>query len=87
MMLVQPSSIEESVHRARTESDQYGFRQRFREFTVDQLIAAFNREVGNFAWVSARAVTGLDCSSFTSKVGMAMGIKLKREGDSILPET
>jgi hypothetical protein len=53
--LVEPSSLEESIRRARTLDDQYGFRQRFRESSVEELIATFNSGVGVHAWVSARA--------------------------------
>jgi hypothetical protein len=93
--LIEPISLEESIRRAQTLDDQYGFRQRFRESSVEELIATFNIGVGVCAWVSARAAqlvalrdallaTGLDCSSFISATGMAMDRKVKREGNAIV---
>ena len=46
LILITPSSIEESIERARTSTDAYGFRERFRSASIDELIVAFNREVG-----------------------------------------
>jgi hypothetical protein len=63
---------------------------------VDDLIKAFNSEVGNTGWVRARGVfltalhdsllaTGLDCSSFSSGGGMSLDEKVERQGDTIVP--
>ena len=93
---MQPVSAEESVRRAHTLDDEYGFRQRFRQFTPEELIAAFNRGVGSRAWVSARALylsalrdallaTGFDCSSFISDSAMAMDRVVERKGQAIMP--
>jgi hypothetical protein len=88
--------VEESIRRARTLDDEYGFRQRFRERSVEDLIAAFNSGVGSCAWVSARGAylvalrdallaTGLDCTSFISDSAMAMDQVVERKGNAIVP--
>jgi hypothetical protein len=98
LLLTHPATVAESIRRAQTQDDQYGFRQQFREDTVERLIAAFNHEVGKRAWVSARAVylialrdallaTGLDCSSFISDDGMEMDQVVTRNGDAIVPHS
>jgi len=96
LKLVQPVSVDESIRRAQTLDDEYGFRQRFRQRTADELITAFNSGVGNHAWVSARAAyltalrdallaTGLDCSSFISDEAMAMDRVVQRKDNAIVP--
>lgn len=94
--LVRPLPVEEAIQRMRTENDKYGFRERFRTCSVDELIAAFNGDVGNPGWVTARMVylvalrdallaTGLDCSSFISDDGMSMARQVERRGNAIEP--
>lgn len=96
LLLTRPATIAESIQRAQTLDDEYGFRQKLREKTVEGLVAAFNHEVGSRAWVSARGVylialrdallaTGLDCSSFISDGGMEMDEIVTRNGDAIVP--
>jgi hypothetical protein len=96
LRLVQPVLAEESIRRAKTLDDEYGFRQGFRQRTVEELIVAFNGGVGSRAWVSARAVyltalrdallaTGLDCSSFISDESMTMDRAVERKGTAIVP--
>jgi hypothetical protein len=96
LRLIEPTSVEESIRRARTLDDEYGFRQRFRERSVEDLIAAFNSGVGSTAWVSARGAylealrdallaTGLDCSSFITETAMVMDQVVERKGDAIVP--
>lgn len=69
---------------------------RFADKTVDELIAAFNREVGNPGWVRARAIyltglrrallaTGLDCSSFIRDDGMSLAKKIEQVGSVLQP--
>jgi hypothetical protein len=98
LLLTHLATMAESIRRAQTLDDKYGFRQSLREKTVEELVAAFNREVGIRAWVSARAVylmalrdallaTGLDCSSFISDDGMEMDQVVTRKGDAIVPVT
>lgn len=95
LILVEALSVEESIRQAQTLDDKYGFRQRFRESNVDELIDSFNGDVGKRGWVGARGVfltalrdallaTGLDCSSFISDNGMAMDHAVKREGNAIV---
>jgi hypothetical protein len=95
VILIQPVSVDESIRRAQTLDDEYGFRQRFRESTTAELIDSFNSDVGCQGWVSARAVfltalrdallaTGLDCTSFISNGGMAMDRRVERKGNAIV---
>jgi len=55
--------------------DPYGFREGFRNASVEELVSLFNADVGSRGWVRARGefhfalqeaflATGLDCSSF-----------------------
>jgi hypothetical protein len=85
LLLTQATDTDTSIQRARTLHDNYGFREQFRHSTVEQLVAAFNHEVGKSGWVAARAVylialrdallaTGLDCSSFISDHAMEMDV-------------
>ncbi len=96
LILVNPISVAQAKEDARTADDVYGFRARFRTRSVDELIAAFNSEVGSRAWVHARGVflcalrdallaTDLDCSSFISDKGMNMDQLVERKGDAIVP--
>jgi hypothetical protein len=72
------------------------FHDRFKDGSVDDLIEAFNGDVGNTGWVRARGEflialmdallgTGLDCSSFIDKDGMNMNACIKRKGKKIVP--
>ena len=96
LKLVRPTSVDESTRRAKTLDDRSGFRPRFRESTVEELIAAFNSGVGSRAWVSTRVAyltalrdallaTGLDCSSFISDRDMVMDRLVERKGSTIVP--
>ena len=96
LRLVDPTSVEESIRQARTLDDEYGFRQRFRDRSVEDLIAAYNSGIGCTAWVSARSAylmalrdallaTGLDCSSFISESSMEMDWFVERRGNAIVP--
>jgi hypothetical protein len=98
LRLTRPTSIKKSIQQAKTLDDEYGFRQQFRKDSVDELIAAFNREVGCTGWVAARGVyltalrdallaTGLDCSSFISIGAMAIDRRVTRRGRKIVPVT
>ncbi len=96
LRLVTPISIAQAKNNARTADDEYGYRARFRTKSVDELIAAFNSDVGCRAWVHARGVflcalrdallaTDLDCSSFISDKSMNMDRFIERRGDAIVP--
>ncbi len=96
LILVNPISTAQAKDNARTTDDEYGYRARFRTHSIDELIAAFNPEVGSRAWVHARGVclvalrdallaTDLDCSSFISDKGMNMDRLIARQGDAIVP--
>ncbi len=76
--------------------DEYGYKKQFRSYDVDQLIRAFNGDVGNPGWVRARGfflvalrgallATGLDCSGFIDEEGMSVRCKIKREDARIIP--
>jgi hypothetical protein len=76
--------------------DEYGYKKRFKDYDADQLIEAFNRDVGNPGWVRARGfflvalrkallATGLDCSGFIDEEGMSMQYKIKQDGKRIVP--
>ncbi|MEO6951371.1 MAG: hypothetical protein ABI321_06120 [Polyangia bacterium] len=63
--------------------------------SVDYLVAAFNREVGNPGWVGARAdymhamrlafeASGLDCSSFMTASEMSLRQRIVRDGDRLV---
>ncbi len=56
LRLVTPISIAQAKKHARTADDEYGFRARFRTYSIDELIAAFNSGVGCRGWVYARGV-------------------------------
>jgi hypothetical protein len=95
LRLVRPTSVDARGTRA-AQKDPYGFQERLREKSVDELIAAFNRGVGSTAWVSARAAhlvalrdallaTGLDCSGFISADSMVLDRRVERCGKSIVP--
>ena len=97
-IVLYPVSVRAAKRRARREDDRYGFRQRFRESTVDQLIDSFNRDVGVPGWVAARGfflialqdallATDLDCSSFISRDGMSLASRVERRGKAIVPVT
>jgi hypothetical protein len=75
--------------------DEYGYRARFRDAAVEELIAAFNHDVGNPGWVRARMhflgalreaflATGLDCSSFVDAGSMSLRRRIRHEGDRIV---
>lgn len=75
--------------------DPYGFRRRFRSASLEELIGAFNRDVGNSGWVAARGsfhmalreaflATGLDCSSFISDGGMSLRYRIRLEGSALV---
>ena len=72
------------------------YREYFRDMTVDELIEAFNRDVGNPGWVRARSefltalreallATGLDCSSFINERGTSLAERVVKDGASIVP--
>ena len=78
------------------QSDEYGFRERFRNASVETLIADYNSGIGCRGWVSARGhylvalreallATGLDCSAFIDDDGMAMDVPVKLRGKRIVP--
>ena len=67
------------------------FDERYKDASVEELVRAFNRDVGNRGWVSARGRfhialaeaflrTGLDCSSFieTDEQGGPTSMSLDR---------
>ena len=56
LILVNPISTAQAKEDARTTADEYGCRARLRTTSVDEVIAAFNTEVGSRAWVHARGV-------------------------------
>ena len=73
--------------------DPYGFRARFRNASVEELVQAFNDDVGKPGWVSARGsfhvalreaflATGLDCSSFigAEQRSGSVGGRIRLEG-------
>ena len=91
---ISPEEVEAATQRFRTASDKYGFYERFRTYSVEQLIERFNQDVGVTAWVSARAeflfairdaflATGLDCSSFLAG-GVSTRDLIERRGDAIV---
>ena len=78
-----------------TNQDPYGFREHFRNASIERLVAAFNSGVGSTAWVSARAAylmalrdallaTGLDCSSFIDGKGMSLARRIRLEGGRLV---
>jgi hypothetical protein len=71
------------------------FVARFKGFTDEELIGAFNRDVGNPGWVSARAsyhvalhrefkLRGFDCSAM-AEFGWSLRSKIKLIGNVVLP--
>ena len=77
------------------EDDEYGFRQRFRGQTIEQLIETFNGEVGNPGWVRNKGFflgcllaefqgRKVDCSSFVTDDGMDLSRDIRLEGDKII---
>ena len=78
-------------------NDRYGFGKRFRAMSDDQLVEAFNREVGKPGWVSARAdylammcreflSRRLDSSSFIKGNRMSLAHRIIRVGPLLVPE-
>ena len=80
-----------------TSHDPYGFREHFRNASIEELVAAFNAGVGSRAWVSARAhylmalrdailATGVDCSSVIDvKAGsMSQARRIRLEGNRLV---
>jgi hypothetical protein len=78
-----------------TQTYESDFRRRLQQASADDLIAAFNREVGNEGCTSTRAgyltelrtallATGLDCSAFISDVTMNLSHAIERKGDAIV---
>ncbi len=68
---------------------------RFSGYTVEELIAAFNRDHRNPGWVSSRGdfladlrgallATGLDCSGFMSGQGMSLAWHIERKGNALV---
>ena len=89
------STVQANVN-ARITANEYACRARLRTRSVDEVIAAFNAEVGSRAWVHARGVylcalrdallaTDLDCSSFIFDKGMNMDQLVERQGAAIVP--
>ena len=96
MISLQDPGIKAAKRRARREHDRYGYRQRFRSYTTDELIEACNQQVGSPWWATARGyllaalsdalvATDLDCSSFISASGMSLAERVERRGDAIVP--
>ena len=76
------------------EDDRYGFIVRFRESTDDDLIAAFNSQVGLNAWVTARAhylsalgremlSRDLDFSLIADEGGLKLKKRVRRVGNHL----
>ena len=76
-------------------SDKYGFAEKFSNATMDELIAAFNSDVGNQGWVNARMhflsalkneflSRDVDCTAFISSDTMSMRSRIHLKGDWIV---
>ncbi|MDO5105456.1 hypothetical protein [Capnocytophaga sp.] len=70
------------------------YKRKFSQQTIDELIEAFNREVGNNGWVSIRGaylkalreelvVRDLDCSDFIYENSMSLRHKIYLEGNKL----
>lgn len=79
-----------------TATDMYGFYERFRKKSLDEVIASFNDDVGSNGWVNARGwllgvtrdallASGLDCSAFISDDGMNLDRRIEIQGQRIVP--
>ena len=77
------------------DQDLHGFRERFRNATIEQLVEAFNGDVGNPGWIGARGSfhaalkeaflgTGLDCSSFINRGSMSLACRIRLEGQRLI---
>lgn len=76
-------------------NDEYGYREMFKSYGVDELIVALNKQVGSRGWVRRRGfylvalreaflATGLDCSDFITEGGMSIYYQVKRDGGRIV---
>jgi hypothetical protein len=74
----------------------YDFIERFKAMSDIELIEAFNKEVGNPGWVSARAAylmalhdefvrRGFDYSSIGSAAGLSLATRIKLIDKKIVP--
>lgn len=74
-----------------TYRDQYGFNERFERSSIDELVQAFNREVGSRAWVGVRAVyldalmrallaRGVDCSDVIQGGSIHLSQRVRLDG-------
>ena len=79
-------------------ADPYGFNTRFRNASVEDLVNAFNSDVGNQGAVGARVVlhdvlkrkflaTGLDCSCFITNGQMALSHRIRLDGQRFVQVT
>ena len=77
------------------EHDEYGFRDRFRRKTIEELIDTFNSQLGNPGWVRARGfwlsalceefqTRDIDCSSFIQDRAMDLSCPIRLEDNTIV---
>jgi hypothetical protein len=78
------------------DSDPFGFKERYRNASIERLIEAFNGDVGNRGWVGARAIfhrvlqekflsSGFDCSGFISDGHMSLSHRIRLDGHRLIP--
>ena len=78
------------------DNDRYGFGQRLRNLSNEQLVEAFNRETSNPGLVGARMdyltrmrkeflARNLDCSAFTGENTMSLKQRIRIEGNRLVP--
>lgn len=71
------------------------YREKFADYTIEECIEEFNKDVGHFGWVSARGrfhaalrekfiQSNYDCSDFISANSMSLAKKVQIEGDKIV---
>lgn len=76
--------------------DPYGFKARLAAQTLEELIDAVNRQVGNRGWTSSRASylsalrleflkRDVDTSSFISETGMSLGNRIELRDGRLVP--
>ena len=81
-----------------SDQDPYGYHESLKQCSLEQLVEAFNREVGNPGWVTARGFylsalrqalvrASAECSVVVSPGSMSLAHRVRLEGQQLVAET